>query len=362
MPEADQPRESRFNQEQYDRLKTIGDIKNVTEREKAIAAWNQSRLEDRTTPIELEGANFHSACLENANLRRAYLSGANLRWAHLEGIDLSAANLEEAKLGYANLEGANLSYANLEGASLSDAHLQRSDFKKAILNNAKLRHINLKTAYLHSARLEGAKLYGSSLEGTNLRYASTNENTEIINCTFDGDTDFTGVGLDGAKIDRSIQSAWNYARRKKNWFAYYKKHPFIAPAYRFFWWHSDYGNSTGRLLAFFFSWSLLFATIYCIADAWLGYPLVKELAEPNGVTLSGPAVIVRSLYFSIVTMTTLGFGDMHAEPKPIAGHILLALQVLLGYFLLGATLARISILFTADGPTSKPKKPHSKTD
>ena len=74
---------------------------------------------------------------------------------------------------------------------------------------------------------------------------------------------------------------------------------------------------------------------------------------------------VRVLYFSVVTMTTLGFGDMYAEPGSIFGHILLIFQVLLGYVLLGALITRFAILFSGEGPAGKfskqkEKKPENK--
>ncbi len=60
-------------------------------------------------------------------------------------------------------------------------------------------------------------------------------------------------------------------------------------------------------------------------------------------------IYVRPVYFSIVTMTTLGFGDMYANKGSIAGHVILALQVILGYVLLGALVTRFAVLFTAGG-------------
>ena len=52
-------------------------------------------------------------------------------------------------------------------------------------------------------------------------------------------------------------------------------------------------------------------------------------------------------------MTTLGFGDIHANPNNWIGQILLMVQVLLGYGLLGSLITRLAILFTADGPAGK---------
>lgn len=54
---------------------------------------------------------------------------------------------------------------------------------------------------------------------------------------------------------------------------------------------------------------------------------------------AGPAVSL------IVTMTTLGFGDIRAAPGSVPGYALLTLHVIFGYVLLGALVTRLSILF-----------------
>ena len=73
-------------------------------------------------------------------------------------------------------------------------------------------------------------------------------------------------------------------------------------------------------------------------------------------------VYFRSIYFSIVTMTTLGFGDMYASDQYWGwrwwtGHLLLMLQVLLGYVLLGALVTRFTVLFTSGGPAGSFDEP-----
>jgi hypothetical protein len=58
-------------------------------------------------------------------------------------------------------------------------------------------------------------------------------------------------------------------------------------------------------------------------------------------------------------MTTLGFGDMHAADRTdiwgLLGCILLSLQVIVGYVLLGALITRLGILFSGVGPAQKLK-------
>jgi hypothetical protein len=52
-------------------------------------------------------------------------------------------------------------------------------------------------------------------------------------------------------------------------------------------------------------------------------------------------------------MTTLGFGDIAANPASVSGQSLLMIQVILGYVLLGALVTRFAVLFTAGGPAGK---------
>jgi voltage-gated potassium channel Kch len=84
-------------------------------------------------------------------------------------------------------------------------------------------------------------------------------------------------------------------------------------------------------------------------------------AFPSCLSVGGAAGGVcgplHALYFSVVTMTTLGFGDVHANPASPAGQVLLMLQVLLGYVLLAALVVRLGILFTSEGPAGEFDEP-----
>ena len=52
-------------------------------------------------------------------------------------------------------------------------------------------------------------------------------------------------------------------------------------------------------------------------------------------------------------MTTLGFGDIAANPDSWQGQLLLMAQVILGYVLLGTLVTRFAVLFTAGGPAGE---------
>jgi hypothetical protein len=128
-----------------------------------------------------------------------------------------------------------------------------------------------------------------------------------------------------------------------NWEEWYKEHSFLKFLVKPFWWISDYGISTKRIIFTFFGLAFVFALLYRLF--------------PDFVMVYGQAGDIRgfwhALYFSVVTMTTLGFGDIAANPDSWAGQTLLMIQVILGYVLLGALVTRFAVLFTAGGPAGK---------
>jgi hypothetical protein len=146
---------------------------------------------------------------------------------------------------------------------------------------------------------------------------------------------------------------------------------FLLPV-RLFWLASDYGSKTLRLLGVFIFLSAVFTFLYFLStfpaptgapDWWptapywwstVDYPFLEGLdtyrfEHPDGafgeIPLSFCRRLLRAGYFSVVTMTTLGFGDIHAHPMSPLGHLLVMLQVLIGYVLLGAFITRMAILF-----------------
>ena len=96
-------------------------------------------------------------------------------------------------------------------------------------------------------------------------------------------------------------------------------------------------------MGIFFILALVFGVVYSL---WPSCVIVNQVVgDIRGFW--------HAFYFSVVTMTTLGFGDMYANAQSIWGHILLSLQVILGYVLLGALVTRFAVLFTAGGPAGK---------
>jgi len=351
--ENEKDEKRRFSQEQYEILKRCSEKKDITE-------WNEWRKKHPKEKILLEGADLGEAYLIGANLQEADLSRANLQKAFLAGGNLQKAYLGEANLQRANLWEANLQRANLWKAILEKAKLWRADLQKADLmianlQEANLMRANLQKAFLEEANLEKANLGKANLQGANFELAIVDGSTLIAPDAFDRFTNFTGVGLDSARVEPGAKQLFEYNIRRLRWEEWYKEHPKIKWVVKPFWLMSDYGLKTWRIIGTFLIFSLLFASVYANCAYWCPPGIVSNLIVEEHLPLWHYflLLLLRPIYFSVVTMTTLGFGDMYANAHSIWGHILLSLQVILGYVLLGALVTRFAVLFTAGGPAGK---------
>lgn len=358
-------KERRFSQEQYDMLKRCSEKKDMTE-------WNEWRKENPEEDVLLEGANiaqarrvspgqevFKTAYLREANLSGGHLERADLRGAHLEKANFIGAHLEEAKLEGAHLEDAWLSEAHLENANLLAAHLEGADLKFADVEDAVLNSAHLERASFFFAGLKGAYLIEAHLEGASFEKVIVDGSTFLWECKVDRSsvhrrcTNFRGVSLDRARIDPGTKQLLEYNIRRMNWEEWYKQHKILKSPVWLFWWMSDYGLSTWRIIAAFVGLVVVFSSIYYVCGMITPPGIVDYLfVDGNGVEVAWWLVPIRAIHFSVVIMT-VGFTNMHANAHSFWAHILVSLQMILGFVLLGALVTRFAILFTAGGPAGK---------
>lgn len=313
----------------------------------------------------LEGADLREAHLEAADLREAHLErddlgratdlnaahleGAVLSKAHLEGAQLYHAHLEGAYLTGAHLEGANLHYAHLEGADLRRAHLERDDLERATdleaahLEGAYLVGAHLNGAHMKMAHLEGADLYGADLKGADLQSVFVGdylcgEDAEgmgkgrALRRTVFGDVDFdkhTKVkGLDTSAANFADKPLFKRFIEDEQYLAHFRdEHP------RWYWlWKVS--CDCGRSIPLWAFWSfllvLLFAWVY-----WGAPPLSLGTLHPK----FDPEYQTwfTNIYFSAVTFTTLGFGDV--RPMNAVAQIVTTIEVFTGYVMLGGLIS-----------------------
>jgi uncharacterized protein YjbI with pentapeptide repeats len=272
---------------------------------------------------DLYGADLAGAQLFKANLAGASLHGANLENAELTGADLRGANLSDARLcraglGNANLDGANLLNADLSNATLSQANLSHADLTCAVLQGARLREARLHQACFHNADLRSVDLALSDVRGANFVNADL-RHARLRQIGGYEKADWTGADL------REINFAGAYGLKRfavdQNYiYEFRTRNRACAIIYRLWSMTSDCGRSLTLWLAWIAAVTLLYALLYTHVDIDFG---------PHATALS-------PLYFSVVTMSTLGYGDV--LPVSSGGQMVAMMQVMTGYVMLGILL------------------------
>ncbi len=269
------------------------------------------------TGASLLGARLRGACLFEAKLTRAELSGADLTDANLQNV-----SAERVGLGRARLDGASLVQANLREGTLADASLRGADLKLARLDDCRARGADLTGADLSQSSLRGCDLCGArvrraTLNGADLRGASVAGIAEYEHALW-LQADVREVDFNHAHLCRRFVLDQNYI-------AEFRDRSTVSRAVYYLWWlTSDCGRSLVR-------WGLLTAVI---ALAFAGAYTQVDVDYGAHETALSP------LYYSVVTLTTLGYGDV--LPASQAAQAVCMLEVFLGYVMLGGLLSIFS--------------------
>lgn len=368
---ADENQEPAFSKNQYERLRRCVVAKNPSEwndwvRDKP-PGW-QPLLEGADfRGAELNGVDFQYAILKDAKFDHATINKANFRNAQLNGASFVGAKMMGATLNYADLSDSQLQGANLGVLEYASQVRRISNLEKTNLCSANLSSTNLSGAKLLGACLNGAELIKTDISGASLEFAVVDAGTIIDRCIFDENTDLTAVGLDAAGIEPELKTAFKNNIRRMHWQTWIDEEMkkgwckgVLARLVRLFWWMSNYGSSTRKILGTFFCLAVFFCLLYWAFAVIPGSKsIIEELRQLDGQPAYGyMQTLARSLYFSIVTMTTLGFGDMHAAKTggwaSYLGYLFLSAQVILGYVILGALITRLGILFIGEAPAAEP--------
>lgn len=281
---------------------------------------------------DLRGVDLAGRDLSGAHLFNADLRGANLREANLEGAELSAANLAGAVLDGAHCKRAGFGRANLVSASLFQADLEEASFTQANLRGANLHCVNLNHGRLREADLSGADLSEADLRYADMSLAQIKKtnfsNADLRHARLRMMRHFKKANWLGVDI-RDINFAGAYLMRRaiidQNFIKEFRSYNWVSRILYYPWmWTCDCGRSMLR-------WC------FCIGMLLL---LFSYLYSFVGIDYGEYMTGLSPLYFSVVTMTTLGFGDV--VPKTMGGQILTMIEVSTGYIMLGGLLSIFS--------------------
>lgn len=332
--------------------------------------WNRWRSTHPHVAVDLAGADLRGLSLQGVDLKSANLEGANLSGCDLTGAHLGSAELRRANFSHALLVRAHMAhvkarravfaFADLSHSILVFADLRNTDLRAATLTHALLEDVSLQRANLSHAHLQGTVLAaadctgavftGANLTGTNLTNAVFRE-TIVNSVQWDQglfwsilkqsvakpvdiwrrrhdlilDTTMRCKGIDigschGNQHLRRFLQDQDYLEEKLD-----GRGKYVCVLW---WLSSDCGRSLGRWTI----WCMLIALIFAVIYTSLGSRHFSSDYLPFGMH--------TMLYYSLVTFTTLGFGDI--APKTNLAAAIVMVEVVLGYIMLGGLIAIFS--------------------
>lgn len=321
----------------------------VVKRDAALAALRESMSAGRCDMLDLRGISLREEDLRGIDFSRCDLAGADLTETNLSNSRFAYARLTETQLAGSTLEsmqavGADFSRSNLtdcKGALASfgacnmtdalffGAHLNQCTFSKAKLANSDFRTCDLSESRFCDAELEHASFAGAILHhvdftGSNVTNAVFND-SDLRESILRGLVNYRAATWVNADI-RQVDFCGAYLLRRhimdENYLYEFKNHS-SAHAKVYWIWRltSDCGRSLFRWGLSILAVVLLFAALYTQLD--IDYGKYKTSLSP--------------IYFSIVTITTLGYGD--AVPVSVPAQIACMLEVVAGYMALGGMLS-----------------------
>jgi uncharacterized protein YjbI with pentapeptide repeats len=284
--------------------------------------------------MDFSGYDLSFAIMNRVNLNRSNLSYGRLTGASLEkavldecefiGVDLSHASLNECRASHCGFGGADLSNASMINANLSEAVLSRSklcsaDLRASDLTGARMSEADLSRAVFTRASLCDADLKHSNLDHTLFGLA------DLRRCRLLGGKNFKKADWVGADIrEMDLRGAYLVRRyiSDENYLFEFKSQSRLHMILYWIWWFtSDCGRSIVRWLAWLVVATLGFGLLY--TQVAIDYGEYRTWFSP--------------IYFSFVTLTTLGYGD--AVPMSLTAQIVVSLQAVTGYMGLGGLLS-----------------------
>lgn len=219
----------------------------------------------------------------------------------------------------------DLSYGHLEGARLTDLDLSTTNLFRARLQKATLRRTNLNGAVLAKAHLEDADLRDAMLDDAHLGHVQYTEDSFWWRGTILMETHLGRARYVDPVLERCARDQYYlYVLKHRN------RTNLLFRAFFFLWWITcNFGRSAWMWAA----WSIGIAVGFAGLFYWIGSSGFSTThLEWNFQTM---------VYYSVVTFTTLGFGDV--VPKSQLAAWCVTAEVIIGYVMLGGL---ISILAT----------------
>lgn len=293
----------------------------MSENPEKLQAGTRERLEQWTqTHRDLNGFVLTRCDLSGINLarRQDQVQGYDLR-----NCDLYRANLSNAHLFSVDFSSASLMKANLKGANLHCANLENTNLLGAQLDEAKLDNVKWGKTINQERRAKEAERLGDIEQALDL-YQQAEEIYRNLRINLEKTGLFANAGcfFHREMVMRRMQM---------------KKRSFPRAVSRLVDLFSGYGEMPLRVVCFSMAFIFLCASIYFLSSGIM-YQGIEIGLNFNNSFYENITQFMSCLYFSVVTFTTLGYGDV----TPLGGiRSIAALEAFAGSF----TMALFVVVF-----------------
>lgn len=257
---------------------------------------------------ELSGSTFISCKLANI---------------HLQGKDLSGSNFCRSNFKNCSIDMSNLSNVMMYGCQAFNCNFSRSQLTNANLESSTFEQCTLEYADVIGAKMNKCTLKDLSISKLKFKPVSNSIFKKVVHMHH-------GMRLQNVYGDPLLEK-----RIKDTAYieAISESHPFL---YKLWLASSDCGRSTIRWAIWVVALVLFFAFVYTIQGA-------GEFVINGGLihlTEHPAKEFAMFTYYSVVTFTTLGFGDI--TPKSILSMVTVVAEVILGYLMLGVLITLVA--------------------
>jgi len=314
---------------------------------KGGATWKSARRSAEDQPSALVDTDFSDADLAGRDLADLDFSRSdffavnfhhtNLKKSVFRDADLTNANLTGAALYKADFNGAILQEVTLTGADLTSASCRSADFRGADLAGAKFCDADLRGADFSNCDLTGADFSRADITGAKFHFARMTD-ANVTHLIYGGYRKMAGLYYGVRDVEATYGNAIFVRDAKDQDYidTIYQTHLDKPPGpgrdlslmlFRA-WGLIDHGRSLAKVGFYAFIIATLYGLIY-LMDMTYDWQIMDY--SNSAKTWFTP------FYYSVVTYTTLGFGDVTADS--LFGEIFVISEVILGYFTLGLLLA-----------------------
>ncbi len=286
--------------------------------------------------------NLHDVQLLNLNfgpvvaIARCDATGGLIDSLQAEQVHLQNCTFTRCTFQNIGWKRAEIIACTFIGCTFIDCDLTESDLTHSrFLRFDRDTTCTLQDVTLHGAVLEGTRIEHASLRRCTFDLCIPNSHTLLDFSVVDEKSTFVGFPFAAARITPRTRSRMVRAIRRDYWKIILAEESLLRRwAWSLFWQITGFGFSLRNLIATFAIVIIAFTVLVRGASTVEAFKVSNEISE---------LTLTQSLYFSIVTMTTLGYGDISPTDGSLLGYTLVTFMVTAGYVVMGALVARLVI-------------------